>query len=247
MKTVLITGATAGFGRETARRYIAGGWKVVGTGRRAERLDALRDELGENFHGAMFDVSDVAAMQAAIAALPEGFDQIDLLINNAGLALGTNPVPDVDLADWFTMIDTNTKGLVAITQVLLPGLIERKGGIINLSSVAGNWPYPGGNVYGATKAFVKQFSRNLRADLHGKGVRVTSLEPGMATSEFTLVRTKGNEAAQNKLYDGANPLTSDDLADMMWWIGTLPAHINVNVLELMPVSQSFAGLKVNYG
>jgi len=246
MKTVLITGATAGFGRETARRYITGGWKVVGTGRRAERLEELQAELGTNFHGAVFDVSDVAAMQAAIATLPQEFAQIDLLINNAGLALGTKPAPDVDLADWFTMIDTNIMGLVAITQTLLPTLIERKGGIINLSSVAGNWPYPGGNVYGATKAFVKQFNLNLRADLHGTGVRVTSLEPGMATSEFTLVRTKGSEEAHDKLYAGANPLTPGDLAETMWWIGTLPAHVNINSLELMPVSQSFAGLKVNY-
>ncbi|WP_128254365.1 SDR family NAD(P)-dependent oxidoreductase [Falsirhodobacter deserti] len=246
MKTVLITGATAGFGRETARRFIAGGWKVVGTGRRAERLEELRAELGDTFCPLAFDISDVAAMQAAIAALPDGFGGIDLLINNAGLALGTKAAPDIDLADWMTMIDTNVKGLVAITQALLPVLIERKGGIINLSSIAGNWPYMGGNVYGATKAFVRQFSLNLRADLHGTGVRVTSLEPGMATSEFTMVRTKGNTEAHEKLYSGTEPLTPEDLAETMWWIGTLPAHVNVNALELMPTSQSFAGLKVHY-
>ncbi|WP_435167286.1 SDR family NAD(P)-dependent oxidoreductase [Falsirhodobacter sp. 1013] len=246
MKTVLITGATAGFGRETARRFVAGGWKVVGTGRRAERLEELSDELGAGFHGVVLDVTDVAAMRVALGRLPAEFAGIDLLINNAGLALGINPVPDVEVDDWFTMIDTNTKGLVAITQALLPTLIERRGGIINLSSVAGRWPYAGGNVYGATKAFVKQFSLNLRADLHGKGVRVTSLEPGMATSEFTLVRTKGSAEAHDKLYSGANPLTSEDLAETMWWIGNLPPHVNVNSLELMPVSQSFGGLKVHY-
>ncbi|MDB6453601.1 SDR family NAD(P)-dependent oxidoreductase [Falsirhodobacter sp. 20TX0035] len=246
MKTVLITGATAGFGRETARRFVAGGWKVVGTGRRAERLEELSDELGAGFHGVVFDVTDVAAMRVTLGRLPAEFAAIDLLINNAGLALGTKPVPEVELTDWFTMIDTNTKGLVAITQEVLPTLIERRGGIINLSSIAGNWPYPGGNVYGATKAFVKQFSLNLRADLHGKGVRVTSLEPGMATSEFTLVRTKGSAEAHDKLYSGANPLTSKDLAETMWWIANLPPHMNVNSLEVMPVSQSFAGLKVHY-
>lgn len=246
MKTVLITGATSGFGRETARQFIAGGWKVVGTGRRKDRLVELAAELGDNFHGCVFDITDIAAMQSAVANLPAGFSDIDLLINNAGLALGTASAPDVNLTDWFTMIDTNTKGLVAITQTLLPTLIARRGGIINLSSIAANWPYAGGNVYGATKAFVKQFSLNLRADLHGTGVRVTSLEPGMATSEFTLVRTKGNSEASDKLYDGADPLTSNDLAATMWWIATLPAHVNINILELMPVNQSFAGLKVNY-
>ncbi|MCJ8139050.1 SDR family NAD(P)-dependent oxidoreductase [Falsirhodobacter halotolerans] len=245
MKTVFITGATAGFGQAAARRFVTGGWQVVGTGRRAERLEALRAELGDAFHPLCVDVTDEAGMSAAIDGLPAGFAGIDLLINNAGLALGTKPVPDVSLTDWHRMVDTNIKGLMATTLKLIPVLRDRKGGIINLSSIAGNWPYAGGNVYGATKAFVKQFSLNLRADLHGTGVRVTSLEPGMAESEFTLVRTNGNQQAHDTLYAGAAPLTSDDLAETMWWLGTLPPHINVNVLEVMPVNQSFAGLQVH--
>lgn len=245
MKTVFITGATAGFGQATARRFVAGGWRVVGTGRRADRLQAMRAELGDAFHPLTVDVTDDGAMAGSIAGLPADFAGIDLLINNAGLALGTTPVPDVSLADWNRMVDTNIKGLIATTLALVPVLTKRRGGIINLSSIAGNWPYAGGNVYGATKAFVRQFSLNLRADLHGTGVRVTSLEPGMATSEFTLVRTGGDQQAHDTLYDGAKPLTSEDLAETMWWIGTLPPHMNVNALELMPVSQSFAGLRVH--
>ncbi len=245
MKTAFITGATAGFGEAAARRFVAGGWRVVGTGRRAERLEALRAELGDAFHPLTVDVTDEAGMSAAIDGLPTDFAGIDLLINNAGLALGTKAVPDVSLTDWNRMIDTNIKGLIATTLKLVPTLTRRKGGIINLSSIAGNWPYAGGNVYGATKAFVRQFSLNLRADLHGTGVRVTTLEPGMAESEFTLVRTGGNQAAHDALYDGANPLTSADMADTMWWIGNLPPHMNINSLEVMPVNQSFAGLQIH--
>ncbi|WP_045390482.1 SDR family NAD(P)-dependent oxidoreductase [Falsirhodobacter sp. alg1] len=244
MKTVLITGATAGFGRETARRFVKGGWKVIGTGRRAERLEELGAELGENFCPMVFDMQDIAAMDSAIEGLPAAFADVDLLVNNAGLALGTTPAPNVELANWMTMIDTNVKGLTAITLKLLPTLIRQKGGIVNLASIAANWPYAGGNVYGATKAFVKQFSLNLRADLHGTGVRVTSLEPGMATSEFTLVRTGGNQEAFDALYEGANPLTAEDMAETIWWIATLPPHMNINTLEVMPTSQSNAGLQV---
>ena len=178
-KTILISGATAGFGAATARRFIAAGWRVIGTGRRADRLDALKAELGERFHGATFDITDEAAMAAALSALPAEFAQIDVLLNNAGLALGTKPAPQTRLSDWKTMIGTNVTGLVTLTHHLLPGLIERRGAIVNIASVASNWPYAGGNVYGGTKAFVRQFSLGLRSDLQGTGVRVTSIEPGL--------------------------------------------------------------------
>lgn len=244
-QTVLITGATAGFGAALAARFAAGGWRVIACGRRAERLEALRERLGtERVHAAAFDVRDAAAMRAALAALPPEFAGIDLLVNNAGLALGTAPAQEADLAQWRQMIDTNVTALVTLTRLLLPQLIERRGAIVNISSISGSWPYPGGNVYGATKAFVTQFSANLRTDLHGTGVRVTNIEPGMAETEFTLVRTGGDQAASDRLYTGAHPITADDLAASVWWIANLPPHLNVNRLELMPVSQSLAGLQV---
>lgn len=245
MKTILVTGATAGFGRETARRFAAGGWRVIGTGRRADRLEELRAELGDTFLPLVLDIRDVGAIQSAVASLPADFAEVDLLVNNAGLALGTTPAPDIKLADWQTMIETNVTGLVAITQTLLPKLIERRGGVINISSIAANWPYPGGNVYGATKAFVRQFTLNLRADMHGKGVRVTSIEPGSSESEFTLVRTGGNQQAYDDLYRGSQPLQSQDIAETIWWVATLPPHVNVNSLEVMPVSQSYGPLRIH--
>jgi serine 3-dehydrogenase len=217
---------------------------VIGTGRRADRLDTLARELGEVFHPLAFDITDEAALDAALAALPGDFGEIDLLINNAGLALGTCPAQDSDLAQWRTMIATNIDGLITITHRLLPRLIARRGGIINLSSVAGTYPYTGGNVYGGTKAFVKQFSLNLRADLHGTGVRVTSIEPGMVETEFTTVRTGGNQAASDALYQGSHPMTGEDIAATLLWVAELPEHLNINRLELMPVSQSFAGFQV---
>jgi serine 3-dehydrogenase len=244
-KTILISGATAGFGAATARRFIEAGWKVIGTGRRADRLDALKAELGEGFHGAAFDITDEAAMVGALAALPEPFKAVDVLLNNAGLALGTRPAPQTSLSDWKTMIGTNVTGLVALTHQLLPELIARKGAIINIASVASNWPYSGGNVYGASKAFVRQFSLGLRSDLHGKGVRVTSIEPGLCESEFTLVRNGGDQAAYDALYKGANALQPQDIAETIYWVATQPGHVNVNSLELMPVSQSFAGFQVH--
>jgi len=244
-RTALITGATAGFGRAAARRFIAAGWQVIATGRRADRLDALRAELGDALHPACFDIRDEAAMRAALDALPERFAGIDLLVNNAGLALGTRPAQEAELVDWHTMIDTNVRALVTLTHALLPTLIARKGAIINLSSVAGRYPYPGGNVYGGTKAFVTQFSLGLRSDLHGTGVRVTSIEPGMAETEFTLVRTHGDQAASDRLYAGAHPMTAEDIAETIFWVATLPPHVNVNRLELMPTSQSFAGFQVH--
>ena len=244
MRTALITGATSGIGEAAARAFVAAGWRVIGTGRRAERLDKLREELGETFHGVVFDVRDEASRDAALGALPEGFRGIDLLVNNAGLALGTAPAQDADLDQWTTMIDTNVIALVSLTRLLLPQLIERKAAIINLSSVAGSYPYPGGNVYGATKAFVTQFSLNLRSDLAGTGVRVTSIEPGMVETEFTVVRTGGNQEASDTLYAGADPMTGEDIANTLLWVAELPPHLNINRLELMPVTQSFAGFQV---
>ena len=244
-KIAWITGATAGFGAATVERFVAGGWRVIASGRRAERLRQLVDRHGaERVHAAAFDMRDEAAMRAAHAALPPSFAGIDLLVNNAGLALGTAPAQQADLAQWKQMIDTNVTALATITHLLLPQLIERRGAIVNISSISGSYAYRGGNVYGATKAFVTQFSQNLRTDLHGSGVRVTSIEPGMAETEFTLVRTGGDQAASDQLYAGAHPITATDIADTIWWIANLPPHLNINRIELMPVSQSAAGLQV---
>ncbi|KJF75008.1 SDR family oxidoreductase [Agrobacterium arsenijevicii] len=243
--TILITGATSGFGQATARRFIKEGWKVIGTGRRAERLEALGQELGSAFHGVAFDITDEDATQKALTALPEGFRDIDILVNNAGLALGTAPAPQVPLKDWQIMVNTNITGLLNITHHLLPTLIDRKGIVVNLSSVAAHWPYAGGNVYAGTKAFLRQFSLGLRSDLHGKGVRVTSIEPGMCETEFTLVRTGGNQDASDNLYKGVNPITAEDIANTIHWVASQPKHININSLELMPVNQSFAGFQVH--
>jgi serine 3-dehydrogenase len=244
-RTALITGTTSGFGAATARRFVAAGWRVVATGRRADRLQALVDELGaDRVHATVFDIRDANAMNAAMDALPEAFRGVDLLVNNAGLAQGTQPAQNARLDDWQRMIDTNITALVTLTRRILPTLIERRGAIINISSTAANYPYTGGNVYGGTKAFVSQFSLGLRSDLHGTGVRVTTLEPGMAETEFTLVRTHGDQTASDALYKGANPMTAQDIADTIFWIATLPPHLNVNRLEMMPVSQSFAGFQV---
>jgi serine 3-dehydrogenase (NADP+) len=245
-KTVLVTGATAGFGEATARRFAKAGWNVVITGRRADRLERLAQELGpERAHAAAFDIRDERAIDGALAALPARFRGIDVLVNNAGLALGTAPAFEADLEQWRTMIDTNVTALVTLTYRLLPTLIERRGAILNISSVAATYPYSGGNVYGATKAFVRQFSLGLRSDLHGKGVRVTSIEPGMAETEFTLVRTGGNQVASDSTYAGAAPMTADDIAETLFWVATLPPHLNINRLEIMPVSQSFAGFQID--
>ncbi len=246
-KTALVTGATSGIGEATVRALTGAGWRVVATGRRQDRLAALAESIGDAVHAAAFDIRDADATAAAIDALPEAFAGIDLLVNNAGLALGTAPAQKADLDDWRTMIDTNVTALVGITHRLLPGLIARKGGIVNLSSVAATYPYTGGNVYGGTKAFVHQFTLGLRADFHGTGVRVSSIEPGMVETEFTLVRTGGDAEASDTLYAGANPMTAEDIAATILWIATLPPHLNINTLELMPVSQSFAGFQVARG
>ncbi|MFT3763883.1 MAG: SDR family oxidoreductase [Pseudoxanthomonas sp.] len=247
-RTAFITGATSGFGAAAVRRFASAGWKVVATGRRAERLQQLVDEFGaDRLHALAFDVRDTKAMDAAVDSLPEGFRDVDLLVNNAGLALGTLPAQQASLDDWRTMIDTNVTALATLTRKLLPRLIERKGAIVNVSSVAATYPYVGGNVYGGTKAFVKQFSLGLRSDLHGTGVRVTSIEPGMAETEFTLVRTHGDQAASDKLYAGAGPMTAEDIAEQIWYVANLPPHLNINRLEIMPVTQSFAGFQVHRG
>lgn len=243
-KTIFITGATAGIGAASARLFAQGGWRVVGTGRRRERLDALARELGEAFLPLQVDVQDRAAMDAAVDALPEAFRGIDLLLNNAGLAPPMDPLQQAELAPSLQSIETNITGLVALTRKLLPGLIERRGAVINLSSVAATYPYRGGAVYGGTKAFVTQFSLDLRSDLHGTGVRVTSIEPGMIETEFTLVRNGWDQAASDALYAGMDPMTAEDLAGTIWWVATLPPHVNINRLELMPVNQSFAGFQV---
>ncbi len=244
-RTVFITGASSGFGAASARRFAVDGWNIVATGRREDRLQALADESGpERIAVAVFDMRDTDAMDAALAALPEAFRGVDVLINNAGLALGTKPAQQSDLDQWRTMIDTNITSLVTMTNRLLPVLIERKGVIVNISSTAATYPYPGGNVYGGTKAFVRQFSLGLRSDLHGTGVRVTSIEPGMVETEFTLIRTGGNQAASDALYKGVNPITAEDVADTIFWVSTLPAHMNINRLEMMPVNQSWAPFQV---
>ena len=242
-KTVLITGATAGIGEASARRFTAGGWRVIGTGRRGDRLRQLQGELGDSFLPLEIDMCDRAALES-LARLDGEWSGIDLLLNNAGLAPPTDPLPDTDWDRIATVIDTNVTGLVALTRALLPTLIERKGAIVNLSSVAATYPYKGGAVYAGTKAFVRQFSLDLRCDLAGTGVRVTSIEPGMAETEFTIVRTGGDKAASDKLYAGMNPMTAEDLAETIWWVATLPPHLNINTLELMPVTQSWAGFKI---
>lgn len=242
-KTILITGATSGFGAACARRFAAAGWRLVLTGRRRERLESLQAELGDAVAAILsLDVRDRQAVEAALRDLPE----IDVLLNNAGLALGLEPAWKADLDDWETMVGTNIKGVMYCTRALLPGMVARnRGHIINIGSTAGNWPYPGGHVYGATKAFVQQFSRNLRADLLGTRVRVTNLEPGMAESEFSKVRFKGDDQRAAKVYQGAEPLRPEDIAEIVFFVANLPSHVNVNALEVMSVDQSWGPLAVH--
>ena len=245
-KTAMITGATAGFGAAAVRRFASAGWRVIATGRRADRLKKLVEEFGtDKVFTLAFDMRKPEAIEAALATLPDSFRKIDLLINNAGLALGTAPAQKADLAQWNQMIETNVTGLVTITHKLLATLMAQKGAIINISSVAATYPYPGGNVYGGSKAFVSQFSLGLRSDLHGTGVRVTSVEPGMAETEFTLVRTSGNQTVSDNLYKGANPMTAENVAETLFWIATLPPHMNINRIEMMPVNQSFSPFQVH--
>ena len=243
MKTILITGASSGFGRAAARRFVHGGWSVIGTGRRGERLRELQEELGGVFLPLEIDMRERQAVES-LAKLSPPWSEIDLLLNNAGLAPPTDALPDTNWNRIEDVIETNVTGLVALTRALLPKLIQRRGQIINLSSVAATYPYKGGAVYAGTKAFVRQFSLDLRCDLAATGVRVTSIEPGMAETEFTIVRTGGDKEASDKLYAGMDPLTAEDHAELFWWLANLPPHMNVNTVELMPVSQSFAGFTV---
>lgn len=247
-KIAFITGATSGFGAACARRFAARGWNLIVCGRRQERLEQLRAELAATapVYAFPLDVRDEAAVNAAVATLPAGFAEVDLLVNNAGLALGLEPAHRCAMRDWHDMIDTNIKGLLYCTRAILPGMVERdRGHIVNIGSVAGNYPYPGGNVYGGTKAFVKQFSLNLRADLMGTRVRVTNVEPGMAESEFSLVRFKGDEGKANQVYQGAQPLTPEDVADVVFWAATRPEHVNINRVEVMPVCQAFSPFAIS--
>jgi len=243
-KTILITGATAGFGAAAARKFVAGGWRAIGTGRRGDRLRALQDDLGDAFLPLEIDMRDFGALDG-LARLEAPWGDVDLLLNNAGLAPPMAGLPETDWERIEQVVETNVTGLLALTRALLPKLIERRGAIINLGSVAGTYPYKGGAVYAGTKAFVNQFSLDLRCDLHGTGVRVTSIEPGMAETEFTVVRTGGDQAASDALYAGVKPMTADDIAETIWWIASLPPHLNINAIELMPVNQSWAGFAVH--
>jgi 3-hydroxy acid dehydrogenase / malonic semialdehyde reductase len=246
--TVLITGASSGFGAAIARRFAARGDRVIAAARRAERLAALADELGPDLLLPLtLDVRDRSAVERTAAALPPAFAEVDILVNNAGLALGLEPAAEADVDQWEQMIQTNCTGLVYLTRAILPQMVARgRGHVINLGSIAGTYPYPGGNVYGASKAFVHQFSLNLRADLHGTGVRVTCVEPGLAGgTEFSDVRFGGDRGKAAAVYAGTQPLTADDIAAAVEWAASQPPHVNVNVIELMPVSQSFAPLQVD--
>jgi 3-hydroxy acid dehydrogenase/malonic semialdehyde reductase len=245
--TVLVTGASSGFGAAIARRFHRAGSRVVLAARREDRITALARELGDRAHPIVLDVRDRDDVTAAIAALPADLSAVDVLVNNAGLALGLEPAPRADLDDWDRMIDTNCRGLVVCTRALLPGMVSRgRGHVINLGSVAGTYPYPGGNVYGASKAFVHQFSLNLRSELHGTGVRVTCIEPGMCGgTEFSEVRFHGDKARAAGVYAGFDPLTAEDIAESVFWSASLPSHVNVNVIELMPVAQSFGAFQVH--
>jgi NADP-dependent 3-hydroxy acid dehydrogenase YdfG len=243
---VFITGATAGFGAAFARRFARAGARVVVTGRRGERLEALRNEIGAKAHAVVLDIRDREAIEAAVSALPAPFAEIDLLINNAGLAQGVALAQSASLDDWETMVDTNIKGLLYCTRALLPGMVTRnRGHVINLGSVAGSYPYPGGNVYGATKAFVHQFTLNLRADLLGTNVRASSIEPGMALTEFSEVRYKGDKAKAAKPYEGVTAMSAEEIAECVFWVATRPAHLNVNRIELMPVQQAFSPFNIH--
>ena len=244
--TVFVTGASAGFGEAIARRFAAAGARVVISARRADRIADLATELGGDVLPVTLDVRDRAAVAAVVAGLPPEFAAIDVLVNNAGLALGLEPAYKARLDDWDAMVDTNCKGVTYCTRAILPGMVERRRGhVINLGSIAGTYPYPGGNVYGATKAFVHQFSLDLRSDLHGTGVRVTSVEPGLSGgTEFSVVRFGGDQGRAGQVYQGVHPLEAGDVAEAVYWAASLPPHVNINVIEMMPVAQSFGPLPV---
>jgi len=246
-RVALVTGATAGMGRGLAIGLLNAGARVIATGRRAERLQQLQDEAqSDRLLTRVLDVQSAASLQQCLGGLPPDFGAIDTLINNAGLALGLNKAHEASLADWETMIHTNVLGLTRVTRAILPGMVARnRGDIVNMSSVAATYPYPGGNVYGASKAYVRQLSLNLRADLLGTAIRVTSVELGLCETEFSLVRFKGDAAAARAPYAGMRPLVTQDVVDIIESILRLPAHVNVNTIEVMPVQQAFAALAVD--
>jgi 3-hydroxy acid dehydrogenase/malonic semialdehyde reductase len=246
-KIAFVTGASTGFGAAIARRFATEGAHVIASARRVDKLKALADELGDRVLPLELDVQDRDAVYAAVENLPAEFADIDVLVNNAGLALGLEPAHRADLDEWERMIDTNCKGLVTCTRAILPGMVSRGvGHVINIGSVAGTYPYPGGNVYGATKAFVHQFSLNLRSDLHGTGVRVTCIEPGMVGgTEFSKVRFSGDDSKADAVYEGLQALTAQDIAESVHWVTAQPPHVNVNTIELMPVAQSFGPFQVH--
>jgi 3-hydroxy acid dehydrogenase/malonic semialdehyde reductase len=245
-QTVFVTGASAGFGAAIARRFAAESARVIAVARSADKLEKLAGELGDAVLPVTLDVSDPEAVKSTIDGLPKDWKEVDVLVNNAGLAKGLEPAHKADLQDWDEMIATNVRGLAHVTRALLPGMVERgRGHVVNLGSIAGTYPYPGGNVYGATKAFVHQFSLNLRSDLHGTGVRVTNIEPGMVGgTDFSKVRFDGDQAKADKVYEGTTPLTADDVAESVYWAASQPKHVNINVIELMPVVQSFSALQI---
>lgn len=246
--TVLVTGATSGFGEAIARRFVGAGAKVVGTGRRLERLEKLKAELGDSIHVAEHDVRDYEATVKLVEGLPEAFAGINVVAANAGLALGLGTGDEVAIEDWHTMIDTNVTGFVNTVRATLPGMVARgQGHVFGLGSVAGDYPYPGGNAYGGTKAFVKQFCLALRADMLGKNIRVTNIEPGMVETEFSLVRFKGQEDKAASVYDGMRGMSAADVAETIFWCATLPAHVNINRLQVMPTDQAFSPFAVHRG
>lgn len=244
---LFVTGATAGFGESIARRFVTGGHRVIGTGRRQDRLERLQSELGERFLPLTFDVGERSVVDKAIAALPDDFRAVDVLVNNAGGAIGLDPAQKADLDDWDAMVRSNINGVLYCTRALLPGMVERnRGYVINIGSVAAEFPYPGGNVYGAAKAFVHQFSYGLRADLLGTKIRVTDIQPGLAGgTEFSQVRFKGDDKRAANVYDGTTALSPEDVTDAVEWVVSRPPHVNINVIQLMPVSQAFGPLAVH--
>ena len=246
-RNILITGATSGFGRACAERFAAEGWGLILCGRREDRLQRLRAELpAERVHCTRLDVRARDQVEEMVAGIPAVLQGIDVLVNNAGLALGLNPAHEADMEDWEIMVDTNIKGMLYLTRAVLPDMVRRnRGHIINIGSVAGTWPYPGGNAYGATKAFVKQFTNNLRTDLLGTAVRVTNIEPGLAETEFSLVRFHGDREQADKAYKGTRPLTAADIAEIVHWVTSVPPHVNINALEVMPVCQSWSPFAIH--
>lgn len=247
-KIVLITGASSGFGEACAHKFAQPGYALVLAARRLERLEALKKELDSRcpVHIVQLDVQNADAVATFLTGLPKQFQAVDILVNNAGLALGLGAADEADLRQWETMVDTNIKGLMRMTRHVLPGMVERnRGHVVNIGSVAGSWPYPGGNTYGATKAFVQHFSRGLRSDLLGKHIRVSNIEPGLAETEFSIVRLDGNSEKAAKVYEGTQPLSAEDIADIVFWVTSLPPHVNINAIEIMPTCQAWSPFAIS--